>query len=84
MWIILRSMQKVPQWQMSRMQGERESIMVQDSQVLSGEGLAYLRRVRQGCENSDRAACIRYIRENGEDAFAEKMAKDQQMTMKRE
>ena len=34
--------------------------------------------------NSDRAACIRYIRENGEDAFAEKMAKDQQMTMKRE
>ena len=33
--------------------------------------------------NSDRAACIRYIRENGEDAFAEKMAKDQQMTMKR-
>ena len=50
MWIILRSMQKVPQWQMSRMQGERESIMVQDSQVLSGEGLAYLRRVRQGCE----------------------------------
>ena len=87
---------------MSRMQGERESIMVQDSQVLSGEGLAYLRRVRQGCErmydsqqlcrqdlcfpvqNSDRAACIRYIRENGEDAFAEKMAKDQQMTMKRE
>ena len=30
------------------------------------------------------AACIRYIRENGEDAFAEKMAKDQQMTMKRE
>ena len=76
------------------MQGERESIMVQDSQVLSGEGLAYLRRVRQGCErmydsqqlcrNSDRAACIRYIRENGEDAFAEKMAKDQQMTMKRE
>ena len=34
--------------------------------------------------NSDRAACIRYIRENGEDAFTEKMAKDQQMTMKRE
>ena len=34
--------------------------------------------------NSDRAACIRYIRENGEGAFAEKMAKDQQMTMKRE
>ena len=34
--------------------------------------------------NSDRAACIRYIRENGEDAFAEKMEKDQQMTMKRE
>ena len=33
--------------------------------------------------NSDRAACIRYIRENGENAFAEKMAKDQQMTMKR-
>ena len=51
--------------------------MVQDSQVLSGEGIfAFL-------FNSDRAACIRYIRENGEDAFAEKMAKDQQMTMKR-
>ena len=33
--------------------------------------------------NSDRAACIRYIRENGENAFVEKMAKDQQMTMKR-
>ena len=33
--------------------------------------------------NSDRAACIRYIRENGEDAFAEKMAKEKQMTMKR-
>ena len=33
--------------------------------------------------NSDRTACIRYIRENGEDAFAEKMAKDKQMTMKR-
>lgn len=32
--------------------------------------------------NSDRAACIRYIRENGENAFAEKMAKDQQMTIK--
>ena len=33
--------------------------------------------------NSDRAACIRYIRENGEEAFAEKMAKDQLMTMKK-
>ena len=33
--------------------------------------------------NSDRAACISYIRENGEDTFAEMMAKDQQMTMKR-
>ena len=33
--------------------------------------------------NSDRAACIRYIRENGENAFAEKMTKDQQMTIKR-
>ena len=34
-------------------------------------------------KNSDRVACIRYIRENGEDAFAEKMAKEKQMTMKR-
>ena len=33
--------------------------------------------------NSDRAACIRYIRENGEEAFAEKMAKEKQMTMKK-
>ena len=33
--------------------------------------------------NSDRAACIRYIRENGEDAFAKKMAKDNQMTIRR-
>jgi hypothetical protein len=33
--------------------------------------------------NSDRAACIRYIRENGENAFAEKMAKEKQMTMKK-
>ena len=33
--------------------------------------------------NSDRAACIRYILENGEEAFAEKMAKEKQMTMKR-
>ena len=33
--------------------------------------------------NSDRASCIRYIRENGEDAFVEKMAKEKQMTMKR-
>ena len=33
--------------------------------------------------NSDRAACIRYIRENGEGAFAEKMAKEKMMTMKR-
>lgn len=33
--------------------------------------------------NSDRAACIRYIKENGEEAFAEKMAQENQMTMKR-
>lgn len=33
--------------------------------------------------NSDRAACIHYIREHGEEAFAEKMAKEKQMTMKR-
>ena len=33
--------------------------------------------------NSDRAACIRYIRENGKDAFAEKMARNRQMTMRR-
>ena len=33
--------------------------------------------------NSDRAACIRYIREHGEEAFATKMAKEKRMTMKR-
>ena len=32
--------------------------------------------------NSDRAACIHYISKHGEEAFAEKMAKDKQMTMK--
>ncbi|MBR5350344.1 MAG: DUF3795 domain-containing protein [Prevotella sp.] len=33
--------------------------------------------------NSDRAACIRYIRENGEQAFAEEMTRRGQQTMKR-
>ena len=33
--------------------------------------------------NSDRTACIHYIHEHGEEAFAEMMAKDQQMTIKR-
>jgi len=33
--------------------------------------------------NSDRAACIRYIREHGEEAFAEKMAWDETVTIKR-
>ena len=33
--------------------------------------------------NSDRAACIHYIREHGEDSFAKKMAADKQMTMKK-
>ena len=33
--------------------------------------------------NSDRTACIHYIHEHGEEAFAEKMAKEKQMTMKR-
>lgn len=31
--------------------------------------------------NSDRAACIRYIRHHGEDAFAERMAWDEKMTI---
>ena len=33
--------------------------------------------------NSDRAACIRYIREHGEESFAKKMTEDKQMTMKK-
>jgi hypothetical protein len=33
--------------------------------------------------NSDRTACIRYIREHGEEAFATKMAKEKRMTIKR-
>lgn len=33
--------------------------------------------------NSDRAACIRYICRNGEEAFAEKMTWDEQMTFRR-
>lgn len=33
--------------------------------------------------NSDRAACIRYIRSQGEEAFAEKMASDETMTIKK-
>ena len=33
--------------------------------------------------NSDRLACIHYIKEHGEDAFAKKMADDNQMTMKK-
>lgn len=33
---------------------------------------------------SDRPACIRYIREHGEQAFAEEMAKRQCQTIKRE
>lgn len=32
---------------------------------------------------SDRHACIRYIRENGEQAFAEEMAKQGKQTMKK-
>jgi hypothetical protein len=40
-------------------------------------------RLGRSEKNSDRVACIRYIRENGDDAFAEKMAKEKQMTMKR-
>ena len=32
---------------------------------------------------SDRAACIRYIRENGEQAFAEEMTKRGEQTMRR-
>lgn len=32
---------------------------------------------------SDRAACIRYIRDNGEQAYAEEMARRGQQTMKR-
>ena len=31
--------------------------------------------------NSDRAACIHYIMQKGEDAYAEKMAWDEKMTM---
>lgn len=33
--------------------------------------------------NSDRPACIRYIKRNGEQAFAEEMAGHKRMTMKR-
>lgn len=33
--------------------------------------------------NSDRAACIRYIKENGAEAFAEEMARRGGQTMKR-
>lgn len=33
--------------------------------------------------NSDRAACIRYIRNNGEVRFAEKMSWDEQMTFRK-
>lgn len=33
--------------------------------------------------NSDRAACIHYIRHKGEDAFAERMAWNEKMTMNR-
>lgn len=33
--------------------------------------------------NSDRTACIRYIREHGEKSFADKMTEDQRMTMPR-
>ena len=33
--------------------------------------------------NSDRAACIHFIKEHGEDAFAKTMADDSQMTMKK-
>ena len=33
--------------------------------------------------NSDRAACIHYIREHGEESFAKKMTEDKQMTMKK-
>lgn len=32
---------------------------------------------------SDRAACIQYIRENGEQAFAEEMAKRGEQTMRK-
>jgi len=34
--------------------------------------------------NSDRAACIRYIRHNGTKMFAEKMSWNEQMTMRRQ
>lgn len=33
--------------------------------------------------NSDRAACIRYIKHNGEERFAEKMSWNDQMTFKK-
>ena len=33
--------------------------------------------------NSDRSACIHYIKEHGEDAFAKKMADENRMTMKK-
>ena len=81
MWIILRSMQKVPQSQKEKglhtcAECDKDVTECKIHNNFVGKIFAFL-------FNSDRAACIRYIRENGENAFAEKMAKDQQMTMKR-
>ena len=33
--------------------------------------------------NSDRSACIHYIREHGEDSFAKKMVEGKQMTIRK-
>ena len=45
MWPLLRSVQEVPEWEMPRVQGQRESIMVQDTEVLPGERLSHMRRM---------------------------------------
>ena len=43
MWPVLRSMQEVPEWEMPRVQGQRESIMVQDTEMLHGERFSHMR-----------------------------------------
>lgn len=43
----------------------------------------FISRLASYLFNSDRAACIRYIKHNGEERYAEKMSWDEQMTIRR-
>ena len=42
---LLRSMPQIPYREMSRMQAERESVMVQDTLMLHGKQIQHMRRV---------------------------------------